>query len=311
MEKNLVTIIIPVFNVERYIVECLESVVCQSYNNIEIIIINDGSTDNSLSVCERYARMDSRIALYSKENGGLSEARNYGLDRANGEFIMFLDSDDYLSRNCVESMVNSILETKADIVSGRVRRFVNPDDFLYDNGSIFSEVLNKHDAMREMLQEGKTNTMACAKLYRSELFDTVRFCVGKYHEDIYIMHILFDRIHSLSIIGDVVYYYRLNSNSISEGVFTVRRKDAVYAERERLDFVQKYYPEFINIQIEKYIWNCVNNNYRIIRSKSLKCNIRHFRSNSKEIRRYLFRFLASKASVRSKLCSIACTLLPI
>ena len=118
--KEMVSIIIPVYNVEKYIVECLESVVNQTYENLEIILVNDGSTDNSKEICLEYAQRDQRIKLYSKENGGLSSARNYGLSKVTGNYVFFLDSDDYLVTDTIENLLNMLINTNADVSSVRL-----------------------------------------------------------------------------------------------------------------------------------------------------------------------------------------------
>ena len=179
----LVSIIIPVYNVEKYVSECVNSVLSQDYKNIEIVIINDGSTDNSLEICKRIADSDSRVKVYTKKNGGLSDARNVGIKLSKGEYLLFLDSDDYISRNCVSIMLNAALKSNADIVSGGVCRFNEKREIVYEKKSAHNEVLNRYEAMKEMLKEGKTNTMACAKLYKRVLFDSIRFDVGKLHEE--------------------------------------------------------------------------------------------------------------------------------
>ena len=115
MNNDLISIIVPVYNVEKYIVRCLESILSQTYKNIEVIIVNDGSVDKSGEICERYAKKDNRIKLINKSNGGLSDARNKGIDQANGIYITFVDSDDYISQNYVEILYKLIKENNADI----------------------------------------------------------------------------------------------------------------------------------------------------------------------------------------------------
>ena len=115
MDDNLISIIIPVYNVEKYLKKCINSVINQSHKNLEIILIDDGSTDKSGIILDEYAKIDERIKVYHKKNGGLSSARNYGIKRSNGNYICFIDSDDFISKYMIENLLNNLLKTQSDI----------------------------------------------------------------------------------------------------------------------------------------------------------------------------------------------------
>ena len=307
--KELVSIIVPVYNVEEYISQCLESVKGQDYAEFEVLIIDDGSTDNSKAICDKYQKLDKRFFVFSKTNGGLSDARNYGLDRANGRYIMFLDSDDYIPANCLTTFIEAIDDTDPDIICGGFRRFTNKGKVLFTRVPDKVEILDKNAAMKEMISEGKTNTMACTKLYKKEIFSDIRFPVGKYHEDIFIMHHIFNKADKVLLLNEVVYFYRVNPASISEGKFKMKRQDAVYAERERYDFICEHYPQYESIQKEFYVWNCVNNNFKLIK-EGIPCEYRSvFSDNNKIIKKYKSDFLKSKTSKKAKMATILCLII--
>lgn len=306
---KMVSIIVPVYNVTNYLNKCLDSLLKQDFSDYEILLIDDGSTDDSFGICERYAEKFSRIKLYSKKNGGLSDARNYALDRSNGLYIMFVDGDDYVPENCLSIMIDQAIKSDADIICGGFERFTNAGKVLFKNVPEKSELLDNYSAMKEMISEGKTNTMACTKLFKKELFEKIRFPIGKLHEDIYTMHYVFAKASSICILDEIVYYYRVNPCSITEGKFKAKRQDAVYAHKDRYDYICKYYPKLKNIELQFYIWNCVNNNYKIIKERYPKEFFSYFRENNDVIRHNFIEFMKSKASYRAKTMAIVSLML--
>jgi len=215
----LVSVIIPVYNVEPYLKESIESVLNQTYENLEIIIIDDGSTDGSGRVCDEYAKQDERIIVIHQDNRGLSAARNTGLDLMTGDIVAFLDSDDSYHPDFVETMLNVMIADKADIViceykicdslsslsiecKGRIRPL--PGGY-YD-----------HISSLQALAEGRINISAWNKLYRRKLWNGIRFPVGYIYEDNATLFRIFDLSRSASIINKPLYYYRKHSKSITE-----------------------------------------------------------------------------------------------
>lgn len=210
----LITIIIPVYNVEQYLRRCLDSIVSQTYTNLEIILIDDGSPDNCPQICDDYAAKDNRITVIHKKNGGLSDARNAGLDVCKGKFISFVDSDDWIDKNYVKVLFDLLTETNTDIAIG---------NFFKTDGSkesptfpIQHKTLNPTEAII-CCTHGNTPAFAisCSKLYKKELFDNLRFPVGKYHEDEFTTYLLFYKSSSIAYTSQVLYYYYSRETSIT------------------------------------------------------------------------------------------------
>ena len=214
MDK-LVSVIVPIYNVEKYLEKCLKSIINQSYQNIEILLINDGSTDSSLEICKKYKKIDKRIKIINKKNGGLSSARNTGLTYANGEIISFIDSDDFIAKDYIEKLYYCMQKYDSDIsICGRYS--------VYENGKkrckynqIFDKEYSFTSAISEMNKFHYFDMSACAKLYKISLFDDIRFPVGKLSEDYFIMYKLFKKSNGISYTSEPLYYYLQRQNSIS------------------------------------------------------------------------------------------------
>lgn len=206
MEK--VSIIIPVYNVEKYIKKCVESVVNQSYSNLEVIIVNDGTKDDSITKINEIIEKDNRIILLEKENGGLSSARNYGLDYATGKYIAFLDSDDYIDENMIKKMVNKLESENLDFVE------INYYYLYEENNTKKKAPLLMYDNKNEFLAKGRVNVSN--KLYKKEIIDksNLRFQNGVYYEDIGFTNKYVLNSKNIGYINYEGYYYLQRSNSI-------------------------------------------------------------------------------------------------
>ena len=217
-----ITVIVPVYNVENYLNKCLDSIIKQTYKNLEIIVVNDGSTDNSGTICQEYAQKDDRIVYIEKENGGLSDARNAGLDRMTGSYVTFVDSDDWVELDYIEVLYNKLIEYQADIAVGNYYSFNESEGMfyfhilgdsyyekVYDNVSIFE---NLYDS-----QEMKSFALISAwgKLYKAGLFEQLRFDIGKLGEDGYLNQKIYLLAEKIVYIHKGIYSYRIRNNSLS------------------------------------------------------------------------------------------------
>lgn len=207
---ELVSIIVPVFNVEQYLPRCVDSLIRQSYSNIEIILVDDGSTDMSSSICDEYKEIDNRIIVIHKENGGLSDARNKGIEIAKGQYYMFVDSDDYISVSAVENMYSAIKKYDAQISACNMIRF-------FDDKS--SEPFYKPcEGEKALTRAERFDTLyqpsACNKMFLRQLFEDVRFPKGKYYEDTYVYHELVFQAKTVVLTGTDDYWYYLRKSSI-------------------------------------------------------------------------------------------------
>lgn len=215
-----ISIIIPVYNVEHYLRQCIDSVLAQTYTNLEIILVDDGSPDTSPAICDEYAAKDERIIVIHKKNGGLSSARNAGLDVATGDFIYFLDSDDYIGDTTISSLYEHIHDNKQIAIAiGYFTALKDGSFSTYNEDWLFDspKIIESNDFANRMLME-KSNHAATAKLYRKEIFKDLRFQIGKKNEDTLLAMDLIPIIeanHYQCIdVPIYTYYYRLHNQSI-------------------------------------------------------------------------------------------------
>ncbi len=235
-EYPLVSVVVPIYNVENYLKRCVDSILEQSYNKIEIILVDDGSTDTCPKICDEYKALDNRIIVIHKTNGGLSDARNAGIEIATGEFFIFVDSDDYITKNTIENMVFSCLNNMCDIAICNMIRF-------YDDGT---KEPFYYPTSEELVYTGdeKYNTLnqpsACNKLFKSYLFNCIRFPKGKYYEDTFVYHELLFKAKGVVLTGTDDYWYFLRKNSIlGEQRYTEKYFDFIEAVYNRASFLKK------------------------------------------------------------------------
>ncbi|NQG28344.1 glycosyltransferase family 2 protein [Streptococcus suis] len=243
LNTPLISIIVPVYNVENYLDECIRTVLGQTYSNWELLLINDGSTDSSGSMCDDYARRDDRIRVIHKNNGGLSDARNAGIDNCTGEYITFLDSDDGIRGDFLEECVTTANQHNVDIVIGHF--FIwdeNNQTFLYfvdQAQKDTTEVISAQEALNRQVVWKNLNTapfvVAWGKLFRASLFNTVRFPKGKVFEDEYTIHKTLLESNTIALINKEFYMYRRHGNSIMTSHFSISKAmNLVEALEERI-----------------------------------------------------------------------------
>lgn len=282
--NDLITIIVPVYNVKPYLVRCFDSIIKQTYANIEIIIVDDGSTDGSDKVIDEYAKRDNRIRAVHQKNGGLSAARNTGMKYMHGEYLFFLDSDDYIRNNAIELMHKTMVEKDLNILC--CNRVLFWDDgkeriqYKSTNGKVL--VFNSKDAIVEMNKYTYFDMSAHSKMYKTEIFDQIEFPVGKLSEDMFIMYLLFDKSKSIGYIDIPLLYYYQRSGSISK---TKRiNYDFIEAAEQQRVYVSNRYPE-----LKKYMEAiCMISNltvYDIVVNNGGKCSkdeLEYFKGNIKK-----------------------------
>ncbi|MCQ2267593.1 MAG: glycosyltransferase family 2 protein [Bacteroidaceae bacterium] len=245
----MISIIIPVYNVSAYLSQCLESVLNQTYKDLEIILVDDGSKDNSGMLCDEYASKDSRIKVIHKVNGGLSDARNVGTAQANGSWIFYLDSDDWMANNTLETLLQYAEINNCDAVQGGLY-YAYPDHLLKREEKP-SIVLNRNAAMKELIINDRVKNFAWGKLYKTALVKDLQFPKGKYFEDCYWQHLVIDRVNRYGIIDTPLLYYRQRPDSIS-GTISNRYDDLIQGYEIRMKFIQEHYPQFSALMQQKY-----------------------------------------------------------
>ncbi len=213
-----ISVIVPVYNVEKYIERCLQSLMCQTHRDIEVIVVDDGSTDSSLQKCREYERKDSRFKVFHKENGGLSSARNKGLEEATGEYICFVDSDDWVHERFCELLLHACETTGADMAMCLFQK--TSTDIQQEEINVAKDVtiLSNIDMIQHLRNRETTeyvNTVvAWNKLYRRKIVENLRYPEGKLHEDEYVVGEILTRIKKVALIDIPLYYYFQRKNSI-------------------------------------------------------------------------------------------------
>lgn len=274
MKTPKVTIIIPVYNTEKYIKNCFDSIINQSFSNFEVIVINDGSTDNSLKICNKYSKIDSRFKIYNFKNQGAAKARNSALDIANGEYIIFVDSDDWLEKDAIKNHIREIKDF--DMVIGCSQNcYFKEDKFLYKKIDYFykeNKYLSKEE-VRRMYVDIATNGVSHAphnKMYKKSIIDKyhIRFPDRKKYEDLAFNNQYIDKIDSLRIINSYDYNYRVSDlegvalklppnmfeifTAVNNELINLLKSWNVYDEKSKRMLKSKYITE---------VASCINNTY--------------------------------------------------
>lgn len=244
--SDLISIIVPVYNVEKYLDKCIKSIISQTYHNLEIILVDDGSSDRCAEICDGYAEKDSRIAVIHKENGGLSSARNAGLKIAKGNYINFVDSDDYIDKKMIDGMLQAAVKNTADIV---ICDYTTVDEYgklccenleQFNTGEVIE--IGKHESQMIYLtncSRRKSFVVVWNKLYKRELFKNIRFPVGRLHEDEAVTYRLLYEAKKIMYIKKSYYFYVERKGSIMASAFNKKRFDLFDAYIERLKFYKE------------------------------------------------------------------------
>lgn len=217
MKNDLISIIIPVYKVEKYLEKCIESVLKQTYTNLQIILVDDGSPDNCGKICDEYAKKDSRIEVIHKANGGLSDARNVGISKAKGRYIGFVDSDDYIKEDMYEILLNLIKKYDADVSICNLYDVIDGNECIRNKENGIREY-SRIDILKEILLDKNIQSYAWNKLYEKELFDEIKYPIGKKYEDIGTTFYLFEKCNKIVVTSEPEYYYLKRADSLVNNV---------------------------------------------------------------------------------------------
>jgi glycosyltransferase involved in cell wall biosynthesis len=257
-----VSVVVPIYKVEKYLRRCVESILNQTYSDLEIILVDDGSPDNCGIIADQYANLDSRIMVAHKENGGLSDARNYGMRYVTGEYTLFVDSDDWLEANMVEELVRASTKYQADIVQTAFYyaydHYLLFDNRVYSKGSS-SVILNNKTAMAELVINERVKNFAWGKLYKTKIIHDITFEKGVLFEDVFWAHKVMQRVKTFVSINSPFYYYYQREDSIVSN-YSLRNLDIIRGLKERHLFIEKYYRDL------------TDESYKVI----LKTNLIHY-----------------------------------
>lgn len=259
--EQLVSVIVPVYNVEEYLKRCVTSVCDQTYRNLEIILIDDGSTDNSGKICDESGRRDFRIKVIHKKNGGLADARNAGLDIATGEYVTFVDSDDWIRTDYVETLVRTLQYGKTRISACAYRRTDDRvDEQIKEIRDIDYpaqvDVWPVFESYQHLFLAQQIDCSAWAKLYERALFREIRFPIGKLYEDQFITYKLFHYAQGVSYIDQEMYFYFNRRESIQNEAFTIRKMDELEANLECVAFIKEQYPQLLEMAVCRLVSSC-------------------------------------------------------
>lgn len=240
-----VSVIVPIYQVEAYLARCVDSLIGQTYAELEIILVDDGSPDNCGAICDAYAKKDSRIRVIHKPNGGLSDARNAGLDIATGDYIYFVDSDDWIGSDAIATLMGQMDDT-VDIVMGSSVDVREEDEKILETAySIPLRTFRRLDQLEAMKDDLLGGWAAWNKLYRRKLFDTIRFPVGRINEDEAILLHVLALCDTVIQVGHPTYYYFLRPNSITTSSFSEKKMDWFLNCEANYSFIRDGYPQLL------------------------------------------------------------------
>ena len=287
--KEKISVIIPVYQVESYLKKCIDTVIEQTYQNIEIILIDDGSKDNCPQICEEYAQKDTRIKVIHKENEGLSEARNVGIENATGEYLFFVDSDDWVDTDILGHLYKIMLDTKSDIVECQYEKAYQERTIAKQEKETV-QVIEAKQALENLITESCGNhVVTWNKLYKKEIFSGIRFPKGKLHEDEFTTYKLLYQANCIAVTSLKLYYYRQRENSIITTKFGYKRLDIIQAFEEKLEFYQeKGEMQLYRLEIAKFLYILMYCYYYAKKSKLEKDTIKNIKKKyRKTYRKYL------------------------
>lgn len=262
MSKNIkkISVIVPVYNVEHYLSHCVRSIISQNYEDFEILLIDDGSKDNSGALCDDYQNKYENIRTFHKKNGGLSDARNYALNYVKGEYVMYIDSDDYIEPDTLKSMAYFINNSKntdnADVV-------ISPFIDEREDGSVLYSVKNKdgyvkmgsQKALQEMNYQQKFGTSACGKLIKTDLAKKYLFPVGRLYEDLATMYKIIGDANNVILMNHYFYHYIKHDGSIRFSQWSDKVFEILQANKELIEYVNLKYPEIYSSAIYRYFFS--------------------------------------------------------
>ncbi len=303
----MISVVVPVYRVEKFLPQCMDTLLNQSYPDLDIILVDDGSPDSCGAMCDDYARRDSRIRVVHRTNGGLSAARNSGIDIAAGEYITFIDSDDFLLPGILEHAVGLSGQEDADMVSWqhiRCGEDQTPEDIcIPGEAESVQRFEGAQEKMRCFLSGQEIGTVAWGKLYRTALFSDIRYPVGKYHEDVYTTYQLVHKAARIVTTTETGYVYRQTGGSITTEGFSEKRLDSIEGKLLQAGFIEEQYPDLCKLAYRGVIYSC--NQCLMQMGKS------HYRKEEtlamlqRLYRKYGRYYLCTKGSYKGKVFSFA------
>ena len=282
MKNDMISIIIPIYNVEKYLEKCLDSILNQTYKNLEIILIDDGSTDNSPNICNSYCEKDKRIKIIHKNNEGVSSARNKGIELSKGKYIVFIDSDDYVSNEHIEVLYDCIISNNVDLVISNLID-ISEDGIILNNEEKESFLMNKDQCLKELLSEDNFYHLCCGNIYRKDLLEKIRFnCKYRIAEDLDFLYRYIKQISSAYFLSKNTYYYLKREGSATNSIYSEKWNDELKICNFIISEMVELENNFHKYAKRKYIRLNINQAYRFELNKNqtkiLKNNIKIYKN---------------------------------
>lgn len=305
----MISIIVPVYNVEKYIENCIESIVNQTYKNLEILLINDGSTDNSGYICDKWGSKDNRIQVIHQENQGLSDARNVGIKKSKGQYILFVDGDDIIADNMAQFLVETIERKGVDCVFCQYE-YINETankvkDSTLEVDSI--KVVTKQESLLRLLNHLEISVVWNG-LYKADLIRDLKFMIGKKNEDTAWRYLAVDRCKTIAYIPNRLYGYRMRSGSLMHQKFSLKDFDDLEAVVNRADYLIKKYPQLRYPALTEVVAYCMayyNNSIRYLNKKDKKEGFRIIQNYRKKYPVKISQILKEKNISKNRKYSVA------
>ena len=253
-----ISIIVPAYNVEKYLDKCMKSILSQTFEDFEVLLIDDGSKDTTPKICDKYAALDSRVKAYHKKNGGLSDARNYGLDRMSGKYVTFIDSDDFIDVNYLKYMYYLVKKDNAQITIVQGQVLLETEKPIEDKATE-EKVLKTVDAVRMMLLRRDATHTSWGKLFNTKLWETIRFPKGQNYEDYATTYYVFAQADTVAYSNARLYFYIQRTGSIMHDVCSEKTLSVLDVSDTVTEFIEKQWPdckeEAVDLQVHTYLKN--------------------------------------------------------
>lgn len=291
--NDLISIIVPIYNVERYLRRCIDSIISQSYSNIEIILIDDGSPDECGKICDEYSKKDSRIKVIHKENEGVSSARNLGLEIISGKYLTFVDPDDYIEKEMIEKLYEWIKKYEADIsICGVIDNDENYNILRKTKGKDII-LLDRENTFKEFMEEYYFNSVCWAKLYRTDLWKNIRFNEKtKIAEDLEVLCEVFKKVNKTIVnTKECFYNWLCRSESATKIRYNEDWKKEIDMTKNIMKYIESTYPKIIDSAIKRYIRINIDCIIRVIK---YNYNLKEINELKNNIRPYFLRALKNK-----------------
>lgn len=283
-EKALISVIVPIYNLEEYLDSCIQSLVTQTYERVEILLVDDGSTDSSGKICKRWQERDSRIKYIYKENGGAASARNAALDVCTGTIVTFVDGDDYVDSNYMEVLYSAMVDNQADI---SICGWKDEYEFTVSTPVRPKRTITytKTEAMNKLLYQEDFDTAMWAKLYRAELFRNIRFPEGNIYEDIAIIYKVFELCQKVVYSDYEGYHYLLRNTGTTLKKFSKKKMDLIDVVEEMDEYIRENCPEVCSAMESKFVRANFHIYLQIPRDKEFAVERKRIESNINKYRR--------------------------